>query len=171
MVTDEKILDFIDGKLSGEERNSFQLLIEGNEEIAARYRLLKDVDRTLKEEKLKSPPSNFTSLVMQAILNPKLEHGKFFGKTRLIVLGILVFVFLGTLYFLAIKYMPNTNNIIGDQVTIRDTTMNISPVSNFLSSDLLFKIVFYINGFVCLFLFERAILKPFFMRRKQRLSM
>lgn len=171
MVTDEKILDYIDENLSDKERESIEMMISENEELRVRYQLLKDVDKSLRSEKLASPPSNFVSQVMQSVLNPNTEQGKFFGKTRLIVLSILVFAFLGTLYFLAIKFMPSTENLITDQVTIRDKTMNISPISNFLSSDLLFKTVFYINGFVCLFLFERAILKPFFNRRKQRFSM
>ena len=170
MVTDEKILDYIDGNLSNDERRSIKLLLEENEELRERYNLLLEVHESLKKVEVKSPPSNFVSLVMQSVLNQGAEDSKFFSKSRIIVLSILLFAFIGTLYFLAINYMPSAENLVADEVTIRDRTMNLSPIANFLSSDTLFKIVFYVNGFVCLFLFERAILKPYFMRRKQRLS-
>ncbi len=170
-ISNDTILAYIDGKLSGDERIEIEQLIKADPDFKRRFDALNIVDSTIKLGKLQSPSSNFVSQVMKAILNPALEQDRFFNKTRYFVLGLIVVAFLGTIYFLAINFYPSLSGIVADQVTISNQTVDLKPANEFLSNDFIFKIVFYVNGIVCLLLFERAFLKPFFTRRKQRFSM
>lgn len=170
-ISNDTILEYIDGKLSGDERIVIEQLIIADPDFKKRFEAFKTVDSTLKLDKLQSPSSNFVIQVMKTILHPSLKQDRFFNKTRYFVLGLIVVAFLGTIYFLAINFYPTLSGIVADQVTISNQTVDLKPANKFLSNDIIFKMVFYINGIVCLLLFERAFLKPLFQRRKQRFSM
>ena len=169
--SNDKILEYIDGNLSSQERNEIQHLIDTDPEFRKRHEAFKSLDTTMQSNKFYSPSSNFVNEVMKSILRPTMEQGKFFNKTRYFVLGLIVIAFFSTIYFLTINYYPSLSGLLVDQVTISNQTVNLKPASNFLSNEIIFKIVLYVNGIVALFLFERAFLRPLFSRRKQRFSM
>ena len=170
-ITNDTILEYIDGKLSAEERREIENLMDTDPDIKNRFEALSSIDSTLQHDNLRSPSSNFVSQVMQSILSPDVEQEHFFNKTRYFVLGLIVLAFLSTVYFFAIKFFPSLSGLVAEEVTISNQTVDLKPAAQLLNTDLIFKLVFYVNGIVCLLLFERAILKPLFMRRRQRFSM
>jgi hypothetical protein len=170
-ITDDTLLEYLDGKFSNAERLSIKTLIETDPDLKKRYETLRSINTTLKLDNVRSPSGIFVRQVMRSILRPDVQQERFFNNTRYFVLGLIILAFLSTIYFLAIKFYPSLSGLIANKVTVSNKTIYLEPAVQLLSTDLIFKLVFYVNGIVGLLLFEKAILSPFFLRRRQQLSM
>ena len=170
-ITDEQLLDYLDGNLNDSESALIDKAVQEDIQLQTRLEQLKFVDSSLASMPAEHPSSNFVSQVMNSVFRGSEEPESFFNRSRYFVLGLIGLALIGTLYFFAIKFYPDLSGIVADEVTIQDKTVDLSPANQILNTDLIFKLVFYVNGIVGLLLFERAILKPYFMRRKQRFSM
>ena len=169
--TEEIIIKYLDGELSQQEVQSFEEELSTDKSFANLYERHAAIHNSLASNKLYSPAPDFTSRVMQSVASLKLSDSKFFNKTRLYVLLLIVIAVATTLYYISSQFYPAVGGALTNEITLKDFTVNLQPAQQLLSSDLLFKIVFYVNGLVSLLLLDRAILKPYFARRKQRYSM
>jgi hypothetical protein len=170
-ITDEQLLDYINGDLSDTQVEQIRQIINLNTEVKDRYETLKISESKLGELLIQSPSSNFVSRVMSSVLEGAEAHEKFFNRSRYFVIALIGLALIGTIYFFTIQFYPTLSGLFVEELTISDKTVDLSPAKQLLDTDLIFKLVFYVNGIVGLLLFERAILKPYFMRRKQRFAM
>jgi hypothetical protein len=170
-ITEETIFNYLDHHLSDEQTELFEKTIHSDKELTDKFNQLKLVHESLSAQKISSAPAGFTERVMNSITELEASSGKFFNRNRIFVLILIGLVVLSTLYYLSIQFYPGIGNMVANQVTLQKVTVDLNPARKMLDSGLLFKLVFYVNGLIGLLLLERAVLKPYFERRKQRFSM
>jgi hypothetical protein len=170
-ITEETIFNYLDHHLSDEQAELFEKTIYSDKELTDKFNQLKLVHESLSAQKIASAPAGFTERVMNSITELEASSGKFFNRNRIFVLILIGLVVLSTLYYLSIQFYPGIGNMVANQVTLQKVTVDLNPARKMLDSGLLFKLVFYVNGLIGLLLLERAVLKPYFERRKQRFSM
>lgn len=176
MVTDNEILDFIDGKLSPSDAMEFQKKLDSNEEFNLRFQNLQLVDKNLSEIPNMKPNRNFTDKVM-VNLNRSMESAgvdlaSFWKKNLIVVIGI---ASIGLFAAVALMLIPGFTDILPaitpQEFSITDTTIRLDPGSmKLFDGNLFIKGILYLNAIIILFLLEKAILKPFFRHRKQKFS-
>ena len=169
--TEETIIRYLEGELSQQEAYSFAEELKINESFADLYERHAGIHKTLSTNKPSSPPPDFTSKVMLSIASLDIRESKFFNKTRLYVILLIVIAVATTLYYISSQFYPAIGGAIANEIKLKEFTLNLQPAQKLLSSDLLFKIVFYVNGLICLLLLDRAVLKPYFARRRERYAM
>jgi hypothetical protein len=170
-LNEETILNYLDGHLNEQEEKAFMEAVEADKEIKKLFMHHKEIHTSLEQEELHSPSAGFADRVMDAVYQLHATRTKFFNRSRLFVIGLIGIILITTVYYLSIKFYPSLGSSVANDITIREFTVDLNPAKTFLDSDVLFKVVFYINGIVSLFLLDRAVLKPFFARRRERYSM
>ncbi len=170
-ITEETIFNYLDHQLSAEEVELFEKEIHDDQFLSNKFKQLKLAHESLSVQKISSAPAGFAERVMNSITEIEASSGKFFNKNRIFVLILIGLVVLSTLYYLSIQFYPGIGNMVTNQVTLQKITVDLNPTRKILDSGMLFKFVFYVNGVIGLLLLERALLKPYFERRKQRYSM
>ncbi|MEN8248339.1 MAG: hypothetical protein ABFS32_05370 [Bacteroidota bacterium] len=169
-VTEELIMQYLDGNLSKEEAHRVEIAIDEDDLLKKLFERHNAIHQTLNESSVYSPSTDFTDSVMNAVRLVKQSEGKFFNRLRLISLFLIVFIVVTSLYYLGVSFYPTMGSIMTDEISLREFTVNMKPAKDLLNSDVLFKIVLYVNGIIGLFLLDRAVLKPYFTRRRQRYS-
>lgn len=170
-LNEETILNYLDGHLDKKEEEAFLVAIENDKELKKLFIHHREIHEALEGEQLKSPSPGFADRVMDAVYQLQATRTRFFNRSRLFVIGLVGIIFLTTVYYFSVQYFPTFGDTVANDITIRDFTVNLDPAKTFLNSELIFKVVLYINGIVCLFLLDRAVLKPYFTRRRERYSM
>lgn len=170
-LSEEIILQYLDGHLSSKEVKDFLEAIESDNELKTLYLHHKEIHQAMEQEKLQSPSPGFADRVMQSVYQLHTTRTRFFNRSRLFVIGLVSIILLTTIYYLSIHFYPTLGGPLATDFTMREITLDLNPAKTFLNSDSLFKIVFYVNGIVGLFLLDRAVLKPYFTRRRERYSM
>lgn len=174
MITDKEILDLIDGNFKEDKANDLLNRINANEELKQRYIVLKSVDYSLANQNLPELPNRFTDMVMSNLykkLAPEISNMNIFRKKNLfIVLGIILVCFVAGVVLLSQFSLSQVLPAIDPQeITLQDKTISFDP-GNFVNQEWFFKGFIYLNAFLALFLFERAILRPYFKQRRQHYS-
>ena len=169
--TEETIIRYMDGELSTDEIRAFDTKLKIDKAFADLYERHNAIHNSLLSSKVSSPSAEFANRVMQSVASLNFSDSKFFNKTRLFVLILSVIALATTLYYISSQFYPAIGGALSNEITMQDFTLDLQPAQQLLSSDILFKVVFYVNGLVILLLLDRAILKPYFTRRKQRYSM
>jgi len=168
--TEETILDYLDGKLSSEDEKVFLTRCQSDKEFNTLYKHHKQLHFALEHEKLRSPSAGFAERVMDSVYQLQTARSRFFNRSRLFVITLVGIILVTTAYYLSTQFYPGIGGAIAPQLTLREFTVDLNPARNFLDSDTLFKLVFYVNGIIGLLLVDRAILKPYFARRRDRYS-
>ena len=169
--TEEIIIKYIDRELSEAEIRAFETELKIDKSFADLYEQHVVIHNTLLSNKASSPSPDFAGRVMKSVASLGFSDSKFFTKTRLFVLVLAVIALATTLYYMNSQFYPSIGGALSNEITLKDFTVDLQPAQQLLSSDILFKVVFYVNGLVILLLLDRAVLKPYFTRRKQRYSM
>ena len=169
--TEEIIIKYLDGELTPQEAHAFKEELKIDKSFAHLYERHAGLHKSLSTNMLSSPSPNFAHEVMQSVASLNIRESKFFNKTRLYVILLIVIAVATTLYYISSQFYPAIGGAIANEITLKEFTLNLQPAQKLLSSDLLFKIVFYVNGLICLLLLDRAVLKPYFARRRERYAM
>jgi hypothetical protein len=169
--TEEIIIRYMDGELSEEEVQSFKAELKLDKSFADLYERHQGIHNSLLSNKVSSPAADFTNRVMESVASLNFSDSKFFNSTRLFVVLLSVIALATTIYYISSQFYPAIGGAISNEITLKEFTLDLQPAQQLLSSDILFKVVFYVNGLVILLLLDRAILKPYFIRRRQRYSM
>ena len=170
-LNEETILNYLDGHLNEKEEKAFLEAMETDKELKKLFMHHEHIHHSLEQEELQSPSPGFADRVMDAVYQLHATRTRFFNRSRLFVIGLIGIILITTVYYLSVQFYPTLGSTVANDITIRDFTVDLNPAKTFLNSDVLFKVVFYINGLVGLFLLDRAVLKPFFARRRERYSM
>ncbi len=171
MITDNILLDLIDGKIIGEEASHLKSQIGNNPELSERFNQLKEVDNVLGDQPIKSPSFRFNELVI-AGLSKKFESKsleRFWGKSLFIAIGLIAVGLISAIVLLSNYSLTDVLPTTTQEITIQQKTITFNP-GEFINQDLFFKGLIYLNGFLGLFLLERAVFRPFFKHRRQRFS-
>ena len=169
-LNEETILNYLDGHLNKEEEEALSAAMKTDAELKRLFEHHREIHQSLELEQLQSPSAGFAARVMTAVYELHTTRTKFFNRSRLFVIGLIGVILITTVYYLSIQFYPTLGNSVANDITMRELTVDLNPAKTFLNSGLLFKIVFYVNGVVGLFLFDRAVLKPYFARRRERYS-
>ena len=154
--------------LSKDMHNKVKEELSKDEVLQAKYRTLNSLEELGPLLKKHKPSEELANKVMASIDKPETVSSKFFNRNRLISLALMAILFITASYYLAANLMPSFSGFVpADPITVQERTLDLTPALDILGNDMLFKIVLYVNGIICLFLFERAILRPLFMKRKE----
>lgn len=168
-IEDEKLLELIDGRLPAAEAKELKNQFELDPALKARYQELALVNTDLGQLPVHEAGSNLESRIMATISNLSLEPS--FSKSRWISLIIIAVAFAGGIYLLS----------FGLEVSILESLQGLSPsvidnqpVVNLtlesIDSNLLLNGFMYLNAFICLFLLEKSVMRPFFKNRRHNYS-
>jgi len=169
--TEEIILKYIDGDLNETESRQINAELKQNKELATTIKQQQILHDSLLERTLVSPSQGFASRVMNDVSATRIQEPGFFNKGRLLVIILVSLAVFTTAYYFAVQFYPSLAGAVNGDISIKNLTVDIRPLQKILSSTLIFKVVLYVNGFISLLLLDRAVLKPYFARRKQRFSM
>ena len=168
--TEDTILQYLDGELTPGEKQMFEDELRTNKIFAALFKQHKLIHQALATQPVHSPTPGFAQRVMAGV-EATAREAAFFNRSRKFVLLLIFLAIASVIFYSWVQFYPALGSLVAKQVTIRDFTLNLYPARQLLSSAMLFKIVLFANGLISLLLFDRAILRPYFARRRQRYSM
>ncbi len=163
MLTDEQIFDILDGCASKDILSQHQNLLSESVEYKAYFEELEAVHFDLADLKIEKPSPEFTENLLANIAYAPTKKKSWSSQLTWIFLTVMSVFFVVTLG-LALFYFSNSNSAIEIP-----RVNNLEVVNNF-STDLLVKLILLINLIVLLVIFDKKVLKPYFMNRKVRLS-
>lgn len=163
MLTDEQIFDILDGCASKDILSQHQNLLSESVEYKAYFEELEAVHFDLADLKIEKPSPKFTENLLANIAYAPTKKKSWSSQLTWIFLTAMSVFFVVTLG-LALFYFSNSNSAIEIP-----RVNNLEVVNNF-STDLLVKLILLINLIVLLVIFDKKVLKPYFMNRKVRLS-
>ena len=164
---DDKLLDYLDGKLSRQESIMVEEEIERDENIKARLENLRLTHQALNQFRLEQPSKNFTHVLMQKLdQNPVRSTGFSIRNRIFLLVGVLAAVGVASLLVSA-GVFDNASAIDLNQVNIPEKYFNEPLPTIPVSGKLIANIVIILNLGLAWIILDRAILKPFFQRRMQ----
>lgn len=170
-ITDDLLLDYIDGVLSEGDKKVVQEKITKDQSLMERYTYLKQMDNHLQKLTLITPPDSFTAQVMSDLRYSIYEINRKSKLNGIFILMIgIITVLIGAVFISQgwndvsfSKYFetsPLTN-------AIELPSQNFSLVfnMNIITQGLLFTLVIF-----SLLLLDRVVLKPYFKQRRSSLD-
>ena len=169
-ITDELLLDYIDGSLSAEQAARVKEALN-DPGIAERLRELEQIDQLLHIQLLETPSKNFTSKVMANLYKPIADRPYYSRKNGFIVLTLaLLTVIAGSLFMTeSVVTIDLFNSVDLNQYNapIEMPEINMPEAVNLkiLTDGLLFTMVI-----LALLLLDRVVLRPFFRSRRTEMQ-
>jgi hypothetical protein len=164
---DDKLLDYLDGKLNPSELSILEGQIQRDEHIKARLENLRLTHQVLNQFKIEQPSKNFTQVLMQ-----KLDQAPARSTNFSIRNGI--FLLVGVLAAVGIASLLVSAGVFDNPATINLNSVNIpdkyirEPLPTIpISGKLIVNIVIILNLGLAWIVLDRTILKPYFQRRVQ----
>lgn len=166
-ITDEILLDYLDGSLTEEKAEYVKELLDQDNELKSRLMDLKMADQYMIGN-MDSPSMNFTETVWNRISSSG-RTSKFSLNGLLIVLAAMITVVLGS-YFMTDSIIDLDLNVtvpstVTEYVKVPQIEMpegvNLKTVS---------QVLLYSISLLLLLILDKAILKPYFKRRKELLG-
>jgi hypothetical protein len=167
-ITDDQLLNFLDGSSSEAERESIKKLISSNIELKKRMKGLQTVHNFLqKQNKMESPSKNFTEKVMSSLharpsftfLSPR---NGFLLLIGLVVASGLAIMMVTTGAFDQWHAFFNL-----EQIPVKNNWVRL-PTSIPVDVKQVVKIFVMINIVIGFILLDRTILRPIFQKRAER---
>lgn len=163
MLTDEQIFDVLDGCASKEILAEHQNLLSESAEYKTYFEDLEAVHFDLIALPIEKPSAQFTESLLANIAYVPVKKKSWSSQLTWMFLAMMSVVFVGTLS-LTLFYFSNSNS------AIEIPRVNHLEVVNNFSTDTLVKVLFLVNLIVLLAIFDKKVLKPYFLNKKIRLS-
>jgi hypothetical protein len=163
---DEKLFEYMDGGLTGIEKENIEQLLRTSPALQARLEELRTLDADLRTIKLEQPSKNFTQRVMSRLDQYPLKSPFSFRNGILLLTGVLVAIGIGSL-LVAGGVFDGTSTI--------DLNQTIGPVNKYIekpiptfnfNGKLMVNIIILLNLALAFLVLDRAILKPWFEKRR-----
>lgn len=163
---DEKLLEYLDGGLKGIEKENIEQLLKASPALLARLEELRKLDADLRSIKLEQPSKNFTQRVMSNLSQYPVRSNFTFRNGIILLAGVLVAVGVGSL--LVAGGVFDGNNTIDLNQTIVPVNKYIQkPIPTFnIDGKLMVNIIIMLNLALAFLVLDRAILKPWFEKRR-----
>ncbi|HEV8515741.1 MAG TPA: hypothetical protein VGQ59_20805 [Cyclobacteriaceae bacterium] len=169
-ITDDELLNFLDGSGNEVERENVNKLISSNVELKKRVEELQAVHTFLqKQSKIENPSKNFTEKVMSGLhaqpsftfLSPR--------NGLLLLIGLMVASGLAMMMVSAGSFDQWNTFFNLDQIPLKNNWVKL-PTSIPVDVKQVVKIFVMINIIIGFILLDRTILRPIFQKRAERFS-
>jgi len=164
---DATLFEYIDGTLKGVEKERIEQLLRTSPEMQMRLEELRKLDTDLRSIQLEQPSKNFTQQIMSKLDQYPVRSSKITFRNGILLLsGVLVAVGIGSL-LLAGGVFDGTSTI--------DLNQTIVPVNKYIEKPLptfnfngktMVNVIILLNLALAFVVLDRAILKPWFERRR-----
>jgi anti-sigma factor RsiW len=164
---DSTLFEYIDGTLKGAEKERIEQLLRTSPELQMRLEELRKLDTDLRSIQLEQPSKNFTQLIMSKLDQYPVRSSKItFRNGILLLTGVLVAVGIGSL-LVAGGVFDGTSTIDLNQTIIPVNKYIQDPLPTFnINGKLIVNIIILLNLALAFVVLDRAILKPWFERRR-----
>lgn len=162
---DDRLLDYLDGKLEGAPLQQLKKEVEGSSSLQARLETLRTVHRVLAHTKLESPSPAFVNRVMQNLnavsfpsaLSPR--NGMLLLAGVMAAAGILVVMISAGIF-------DNVQGMVSLEQTlpVKKYFQQSLPVIS-VNGKLIINIIVGLNLVLAFLVLDKTVLKPFFQRR------
>lgn len=163
MLTDEQIFDILDGCATKEILTQHRNLLSVSAEYKTYFEDLEAIHLDLLTLPIEKPSTQFTENLLVNCAFAPLKNKSWSSQLTWIILAIMSVFFVGTIS-LALFYFSNSNS------AIEIPKVNNLKVINTFSTEILVKGLVLVNLIVLLAIFDKKVLKPFFLNKKMRLS-
>ena len=162
MLTDEQIFDILDGCATKEILSQHRNLLSVSVEYKTYFEDLEAINLDLLALPIETPSTQFTEILLANIDYAQVKKKSWSSQLTWIILAIMSVFFVGTIS-LALFYFSNSNS------AIEIPKVNNLNVINTFSTGILVKALILVNLIVLLAIFDKKVLKPFFLNKKMRL--
>lgn len=163
MLTDEQIFDILDGCASKEILTQHQSLLSKSAEYKTFFEDFEAIHLNLLALPIEKPSAQFTENLLANIAYAPLKKKSFSSQLTWIFLALMSIFFLATIS-LALFYFSNSNS------AIEIPKVNNLKVINTFSTEIFVKVLILVNLIILLAIFDKKILKPYFLNKKIRLN-
>lgn len=163
MLTNEQIFDILDGCASKEILTQHQNLLSKSSEYKTYFEDLEAIHFDLLALLIEKPSAQFTENVLANIAYVPVKKKSWSSQLTWIFLALMSVFFVGTIG-ITLFYFSNSNS------AIEIPRVNHLEVVNTFSTDILVKGIVLANLIILLAIFDKKVLKPYFLNKKMRLS-
>jgi hypothetical protein len=163
MLTDEQIFDILDGFATKEIMAQHQNLLSKSAEYKTYFEDLEAIHLNLLALPIEKPSVQFTENILANIAYAQIKKNSWSSQLTWIFFTIMLVFFVGTIS-LALFYFSNSNSVIEIP-----KVKNMGVINTF-HIEILVKVLILGNLIVLLAIFDKKILKPYFLNKKIRLS-
>ena len=163
MLTDEQIFDILDGFATKEIMAQHQNLLSKSAEYKTYFEDLEAIHLNLLALPIEKPSVQFTENILANIAYAQVKKNSWSSQLTWIFFTIMLVFFVGTIS-LALFYFSNSNSVIEIP-----KVKNMGVINTF-HIEILVKVLILGNLIVLLAIFDKKILKPYFLNKKIRLS-
>lgn len=163
---DEKLFEYMDGGLKGVEKENIEQLLKTSPALQARLEELRKLDADLRTIKIEQPSKNFTQRVMSKLDQYPVRSNLTFRNGIFLLAGVLVAVGVGSL-LVAGGVFDGTSTIDLNQTMLPVNKYIEKPLPTFnFNGKLMVNIIILLNLALAFVVLDRAILKPWFEKRR-----
>jgi anti-sigma factor RsiW len=156
----------MDGGLKGIEKENIEQLLKSSPALQARLEELRKLDADLRTIKIEQPSKNFTQRVMSKLDQYPLRSNMTFRNSIFLLAGVLVAVGVGSL-LVAGGVFDGTSTIDLNQTIVPVNKYIEKPLPTFnFNGKLMVNIIILLNLALAFVVLDRAILKPWFEKRR-----
>lgn len=170
-ITEQQLLNFIDGKCSTDESRKIKDMIESSKALEAQYNELLFMHKSLSQYPLVSAPDGFRDKVMANLSSKAISiEGLFDSINRLglkLLVVVLILIAITVTFVASDSVALNLNNLLTNATVFDTYDVNVSPVNTLLGDKLILNGLLFVGTVFSLVLFDRVILKPWFLKRNQ----
>jgi len=162
---EDKLLDYIDGTLMGNDREIFEQAIASNPLLKKRLDELQQLDTSLRSVKIEQPSKNFTQLVMNRLDQYPAQAKSFTSRNGILLLvGVLVAVGIGSLLVAGGVFDSTSTLDLNQAIKPNKYIQNPLP-SISINGKLIVNSIILLNIGLAFLVLDRAVLKPWFEKR------
>lgn len=170
-ITDDLLLDYIDGLLDEAQNLRIKHEIGRNDELRERYEYLSKMDDHLQQLTISTPPDTFTSNVMEGLSHSiyQINRKSRFNGLLVLMLGVLTVV-IGAV-FISQGWSDMRFNQYLDISTISEAVkLPSNEVSLVFDLSIVTQGLLFLIGVLSLLIFDKVVLKPYFRQRRAQLN-
>jgi hypothetical protein len=163
----DQIPAYLDGTLGEREKIDFEHVLQSNTALKRQVEEFQEMEAALRSDKLQQPSRNFTQRVMGNLENYPLQSRSSIFNGLLLLGGVIILVSLCILlsytgFFDSAQSQIDLNNISMVNKYFKQSLPAIP-----FNGKLVVNIIIFLNLVLALIVFDRAVLKPIFLRRMQ----
>ncbi len=163
MLTDEQIFDVLDGCASKELLAQHQNLFSESAEYKVYFEELEAVHFDLIDLPIEKPSVQFTENLLATVAHAPIKKKSWSSQLTWMFLLLMTASFVGTIS-LMLFYFSSSHSVIEIP-----RVYDLEVINNF-SIDILVKLMILVNLVVLLAIFDKKVLKPYFLNKNMRLS-
>ena len=172
-ITEQQLLDLIDGKCSTTESRIIKDSIEASPTLNTKYRELCYMHETMLKHNVVKTSKVFLENVMAGLESRKLiVEGLFdsINRTGKWLLTVVIVLMMVTIYFASIDSVSlDFSQLLTKSLEINTLKIDFSPVGKLFSDKIIINGFLFVGMLISLVLFDRVLLRPWFARRRSAL--